>query len=63
LPTSQISSRVESKSIDRAHLRSAEPSSALKEKYKMYREPGDNNSIGIGMLAKNALPPKNRPSI
>ena len=26
----------------------------------MNREPGDNNSVGIGMLAKGALPPKNR---
>lgn len=42
---SRDSSRIHSQ--DRSHLRSAEPSSANKE-FKLYREPDDGNSVGIG---------------
>lgn len=58
--SSQQSGRYQSQ--DRTHLRSAEPSvgSAKKDQYRMYREPGDNRSIGIGNLARNGLPPKTR---
>ena len=43
-------------------MRSAEPSSAKKD-YKMYREPSDKDSVGIGMIARNGgLPPKGRMS-
>ena len=43
-------------------MRSAEPSvgSSKKDQYRMYREPSDKASIGIGNLAKNALPPRSR---
>ena len=58
---SNNSSRINT-SQDRSHLRSAEPSvgSAKKDQYRMYREAGDKNSIGIGNLARNALPPRSR---
>ena len=61
---SQNSSRLQSN--DRSGLRSAEPQSlsAQKDKYRMYREKNDNESIGIGNLAaaklNNGMPPRTR---
>lgn len=44
-------------SNDRSGLRSAEPSSAKKDLYRMYRDPNERNSIGIGQLArKDGIP-------
>ena len=59
--TSQASARL--KSQDRSHLRSAEPSSASKqERYKLYREPNKDEaeSVNVGALARNGLPPRTR---
>ena len=48
-------------SNDRSGLRSAEPSSAKKDLYRMYREPGERNSVGIGQLArKDGIPTRAR---
>ena len=48
-------------SNDRSGLRSAEPSSAKKDLYRMYREPGERNSMGIGQLArKDGIPTRAR---
>ena len=49
-------------SNDRSGLRSAEPSSAKKDLYHMYRDPNERNSIGIGQLArKDGIPSRKAP--
>jgi hypothetical protein len=58
--SSANSARIHSNSNDRSGLRSADPSSAKKDLYKMYREPSDRESLGIGNLVRNGIPPKHR---
>ena len=63
----------EARSRDRSNIRSASTSSKpnvlgartdnqTKDKYKLYREPGDDSSMGVGLLAakQRALLPHSR---
>ena len=45
--------RIEQKQKERSHLRSAEVSQ--EKKYRMYREPGDRETEGIGKLARGQV--------
>ena len=50
--------RLDQKEKERSQLRSADINS--NKKYKLYREPNDKDSVGIGQLARAQLPPKSR---
>ena len=52
--------KLEQNEKERSQLRSAEVS---KNKYRMYREPGENDSVGVGKLARGQLPPRSRLSL
>ena len=49
--------QLEQKNRERSQLRSAEVS---KKQYKLYREPGDRDSVGVANLARAQLPPRSR---
>lgn len=52
--------KLDQKEKERSQLRSAEVSSG--DKYRMYREPGDRDSVGIAKLARYQIPQKSRQS-
>lgn len=53
------SKKVDQKSNERLQLHSAQSH----EKYRMYRDPSDKDSVGIANLARDQLQSKNRPSL